>query len=104
MILISKDAIATLMDEGANFAMMANPIQGISFFGYSPRSPDQPNNEGHYEPLQLDHLFERPQVASINRGCTLYPNRCSLGSSHTMPNIFVRDLIAAGFKILSVWM
>jgi hypothetical protein len=49
MILISKDAIATLMDEGPNFAMMANPIQGISFFGYSPRSPDQPNNEGHYK-------------------------------------------------------
>jgi hypothetical protein len=41
-----KDAIATLMDEGA---MNFHPIQGISFFGYSPRSPDQPNNDGHYK-------------------------------------------------------
>jgi hypothetical protein len=41
-----KDAIATLMDEAA---MNFFPIQGISFFGYSPRSPDQPDNEGQYK-------------------------------------------------------
>jgi hypothetical protein len=40
-----KDAIATLMDESS----MHNPIQSISFFGYSPRSPEQLDNGGEYK-------------------------------------------------------
>ena len=48
-------------------------------------------------PLQLDHFFAEPPLVSINRGCTLFNCASSLRNSHTMPNIFVRDLIAAGF-------
>jgi hypothetical protein len=37
-----KDAIATLMDDGA---MNPHPIASISFFGYSPQSPPQPDDK-----------------------------------------------------------
>ncbi len=39
-----KDAIATLMDDNA---MNENPIHSISFFGYSPQSPQQIDEHGN---------------------------------------------------------
>jgi hypothetical protein len=54
-----KDAIATLMDKAA---MNSFPIQGISFFGYSPRSPDQPNNEGQYKSTKCKRFILKKYV------------------------------------------
>ena len=46
-------------------------------------------------PLQLNHLFAEPPTEENKKICRF---KCaSSRSSHTMPNIFVRDLVAAGF-------
>jgi len=60
-----KDAIATLMDDGA---MNTNPIHSISFFGYSPQSPPQYDDEGDFKSTTHKRFMLKRSVKAQHAG------------------------------------
>jgi hypothetical protein len=60
-----KDAIATLMDDGA---MHSNPIHSISFFGYSPQSPMQYDEHGNAKATSHKRFLLKKTVKAMHAG------------------------------------